>query len=318
MAKTLFNLDIGPTKGKTIGALAKSRGNYNSLIMFFGGHRLLPKSIMQVKRAKVTSEEDKVGATRRYSDQNELKRFAKRGQALKGSLKGMAQISGSGSRHGALSTFWQDVGRTCVLLYSKPGDLVVDPFAGHNSRMDLCVKAGRHYMGQDLSHEFMEFNRTRAAELRAKNADLRITLKEGDSRKLQFPSNVGDFTITSPPYWDIEEYGPEAEQMSNCKTYKEFIAEMQEVMNENFRCLKAGAFAAWFINDFRKEGVFYNYHGDIIKIGRRAGFIQHDIMIVDLGQSFGEVFVNQTVKQKILPKRHEYAIILKKPETEST
>lgn len=320
MSKGFFNLGDGITKGKGLDALKGSRSSRANLIAYFGGIPSLPSSIMVAKKAKISAERDAPGASRTYTDVSSLKKVEadaeEAGKKISKKVRAMARISGAGSLAGALSTFWQDVGRTCILLYSKPGDTVVDPFAGHNSRMELCVRAGRHYVGQDLSHEFMDFNRKRAAELRADFSEVKIELHEGDSRKLQYKSNIGDMGITSPPYWDIEYYGPEAEQMSNTKTYREFIESMQPVMDEHARTLKAGAHSAWFINDFRKDGIFYNYHGDIIRLGKRAGLIQHDIMIVDLGRAFGDVFINQYVEARMLPKRHEYAVILKKPTDE--
>lgn len=38
-----------------------------------------------------------------------------------------------------------------------------------------------------------------------------------------------------------------------------------------------------------------------------------DITITDFGRTFRSAFVNQIVEQKILPKRHEYGIVVRKP-----
>lgn len=70
---------------------------------------------------------------------------------------------------------------------------------GHNSRAELVIRTGRHYTGCDLSAEFMQFNRKRAAELREEFPKARIVLHEGDSRKVPVESNSHDFTLTSPP-----------------------------------------------------------------------------------------------------------------------
>jgi DNA modification methylase len=225
----------------------------------------------------------------------------------------MWHISGRGSLNGALSKFPQEVGRTIVLFYTEPGDTIVDPFAGHNSRMDLCVKAGRNYIGCDLSKDFMEFNRRRADILRKRFPKAEIQLHHCDSRKQPIADSVGDFTLTSPPYWDIEYYGDEDEQLGKIDSYEEFMDGMEEVLAENFRTLKSGAYSAWFINDFRKDKVFYFYHMDIAERGRRVGFIPHDILVVDLGRCVRDCFINQAVELKILPKRHEYAVIFRKP-----
>jgi hypothetical protein len=125
--------------------------------------------------------------------------------------------------------------------------------------------------------------------------------------------SVGDFTITSPPYWDLEYYGDEIGQLGKDNDYHEFLRRLGDVAHANFRCLKSGAFCVWCINDFRKDGKFYSYHVDTHRLLKDAGFKQHDCAIIDLGGSFGQAFASQIVENKILPKRHEYALIFRKP-----
>lgn len=229
--------------------------------------------------------------------------------------------SGMDVRMGALSRFSQNVGRVLLLLYTKRGATVVDPFAGHNSRMELCWRAGRHYVGCDISHEFMEANFKLREQLLAENAadmfshmnDATITLHECDSRHMPVKNSSGDFTITSPPYWDIEFYGNEPEQLGRGNSYDEFLRRLGLVASENFRCLRSGAFAVWCVNDFRKDGKFYSYHMHTAQLLRDAGFKQHDIAIIDLGNSMRAAFATQIVSTKILPKRHEYALVFVKP-----
>ena len=222
---------------------------------------------------------------------------------------------------GGLSRFPQSVGRILLMLYTEPGDTVVDPFAGHNSRMELCWRAGRNYIGQDLSHDFMEANRKIRDILLQRKADdmfpethspAKITLYEGDSRRLKAPPGCGDFTITSPPYWNLEYYGDEPEQLGGDNSYETFIEGLGQVAKSNFLRLRSGAFCVWCVNDFRVGGTFYSYHEDTLVLLRAAGFVQWDLAITDLGSSFGQAFAQQVIDRKILPKRHEFCIIMRK------
>lgn len=222
----------------------------------------------------------------------------------------------------ALSRFPQNIGRMLLLLYTDEGDTVVDPFAGHNSRFEMCWRANRNYMGNELSREFMDANRKIVAMLEQEaKADMfgastykaTITLTEGDSRDLPFPDECGDFTITSPPYWCVEHYGDEPEQLGN-NSYENFLADLGLVIQQNYRCLKPGAFCVWCVNDFRMDGKFYSYHEDTASLLRAAGFYQWDIAITDLGPTIRYAFAQQIVDQMILPKRHEYCLIFRKPE----
>src|SRR5262249_41480621 len=126
---------------------------------------------------------------------------------LSEALRDAYSISGRGCGAGALSRFPQNVGRSMVLFYTNPGDTVFDPFAGHCSRMNLCVQEGRHYIGCDVSAEFMAFNRRRAEELRDGYPNVNIELHCCDSRKVPVASRSADFTISSPPYYNTEYYG---------------------------------------------------------------------------------------------------------------
>lgn len=318
----LFNLVDGIKKGKGIDSVRKSKTGRKELLAMFGGKQNFPSSVMKAKRGRPDKDIDEHQAKRGYSNLspvvNKLKKLNK-GKKEKQFTPEMMKsfgVSCQGCAVGALSKFPQNIGRAMVLLYTDPDDTVFDPFAGHNSRMDLVVTAGRNYIGCDLSAEFMKSNRERAKYLRGKFPSTHIELHEGDSRYLDhIKSKSADFTITSPPYWDIEFYGNEKEQLGN-NSYKGFLKGMKKVMRENYRILKYGSYAIYFINDFRRKGKFYSYHADIIRIGQEVGFRNWDILITDLGAGIRDCFSNQVMSSRILPKRHEYGVVFRKVKDE--
>jgi DNA modification methylase len=243
----------------------------------------------------------------------------------KDGYKGHLRVTYQGSRGKGkgLSRFPQNICRKVVKFYTKEWDTVVDPFAGHNSRFQAVFSCNRHYYGQDLCHEFMEDNfKAREMLLAERKGKLFLPTKvpilelvEGDSRKLPWPDNFGDFTITSPPYWHLEDYGPEKEQLGTIDdgSYESFLEGLKQVAAENYRVLKPGSYCVWFIQDFRYDGRFYNYHGDTIRIMEEVGFKQQDIIISDLGPSFRATFFVQCFNIKVIPKRHEYGVVMYKP-----
>jgi hypothetical protein len=291
---------------KTLEDLAVSRAYRESVLAHFGS---MPESILlhdkSVRAIDLTLDE----SGRSYDDftanHTNIKAF---------------DISASSVRMGALSRFPQNVGRTLLLFYTDEGDTVVDPFAGHNSRMELCFKARRHYVGHDISHVFMQANRKiREMLIEQHLADLfpdfptKIVLHECDSRNMPCADASGDFTITSPPYWDIEDYGDEKEQIGKGHTYEQFLVNLGDIIKDNYRCLRPGSFCVYCVNDFKKDGRFYSYHEHTAQLLRDAGFIQHDTAIIDLGSAMASAFATQVMQLKFLPKRHEYALIFRKP-----
>jgi site-specific DNA-methyltransferase (adenine-specific) len=54
-----------------------------------------------------------------------------------------------------------------ILLYTKPGDVVLDPFMGSGSTALSAVLTGRHYVGYELSPEYCALAERRLAGLEA-------------------------------------------------------------------------------------------------------------------------------------------------------
>jgi DNA modification methylase len=223
-----------------------------------------------------------------------------------------------------LSRFTQNIGRFMVQFYCPEGGIVYDPFAGHNSRMQLVFETGRSYIGYDVSKEFMDHNKVIMKTLLKKankgffkgqanhnNRFIELHLKSSSS--VNIPDNYADFTITSPPYWDIEYYGPEEEQLGKVTSYKKFLKALKKHIEENYRVLKQGSFCCWFMNDFRKKNKFYPYHIDIYNLFCKVGFTPFNIYILKL-PSVTKNFLQWTIRTKILPKEHEYVLVFVKGE----
>ena len=132
------------------------------------------------------------------------------------------------------------------------------------------------------------------------------------SAEIHLPNDSVDLIFTSPPYWDIEFYDESEKQAGYKKTYEQFLETMQSIMNECHRILKSDKYCVININDFRKDGKYYDYHNDISQLGKKAGFKIHDVVIVDWGTSIQSCFATQIESRKMTAKRHEYLIVFKK------
>ncbi len=296
---TFLDSDAQQASGKTVSSLRYSRQRRDEILRKFRGE--LPMSIMQAKI------EPRHNDPTRGSYKKSLR------VSPDSPLASIFDISGPSVRGGNLSMFPQNIGRAVLLLYSNEEDVVVDPFAGHNSRMELCVKEKRHYIGYDISQSFMAYNQSFANELRNNFQGVNIQLYLADSRQMdKVADGCGDFALTSPPYYDLEDYGDEPEQLGKASSYEAFLAELAVVAEENYRCLKLGAFCVWFVNDFRRRGKFHLYHIDVLNCLRKVGFEAWDVMVIDLGYPIRAAFATQIVEQKILPKRHEYGLVMRK------
>ena len=215
---------------------------------------------------------------------------------------------------GAISMFPRQILEQLLDFYTIKGDLFFDPFAGHNSRMEASFKKGRHYVGWDCSKEFMDFNVEVATKLTKENpTGPNIDLRLGDSRHIDNSDNCADFIFSSPPYWNLEWYGDEAEQLGKL-TYPEFMKDITEIYAQCFRVLKPGKFCIINVNDFRKGGEYYSYHVDTVNALKSVGFKQFDMIVMQYPNAMRKAFPNQIFEEKLLPKTHEYCIVMLKPD----
>lgn len=321
MTKDLIKLDIDEdAKGKNAASLKKSRAIRADFIKRYGR---VPSSVLLHNR--IESNRDTIDLSKEGRGGGYVHHYNKNKKAMIEDESFTPGIESSGmvtqGRTNYLSAFPQNVGRTIIDFYCPEKGIILDLFAGHNSRMELCFKLNRNYIGVDVCHEFMEDNRKikrllyqkRKSSLNVYEHDSWIKLIEGSSANVDLPDESADFSITSPPYWDLEYYGDEPEQLGKCKTYEDFISSISKHVNENYRILKPGSFCAWFIADFRKNKKFYSYHIDLHYEFVNAGFVPFNTYIVDLGQTVNQQFVQVIQNTKIFPKQHEYCLLFTKP-----
>lgn len=300
---------------KTVEDLEKSREIRQSVINKYG---FIPTSVWEIDYSKgkhiIEFDERKqdVIAEKKHENMEYDRRLQGAFSMSSKNVRGTDENSG-------LSTFPPELCRIIVEFYSKNGELILDPFAGHNSRMQVCYELNRNYIGYDVSKKFMEFNRkVKDTIINGGNQELllkqdnQIELVEQSSEKLNQGNQSIDFIFSSPPYWCVEFYGNEPEQLGKSETYDKFLNRMQIILNECFRVLKKDKFCVMNINDFRMDGEFYIYHADIARLMRNVGFKLWDIIIVKWQNCIGQCFASQIEDRKITAKGHEYLIVGKK------
>jgi modification methylase len=100
----------------------------------------------------------------------------------------------------------------------------------------------------------------------------------GDSRNMaELENNSVDLVITSPPYWQLKDYGPE-EQIGYHNTYQDYINNLNLVWNECYRVLNNGCRLCVNIGDQFARAAYYGRYKvipirtEIIKFCEAIGF----------------------------------------------
>ena len=209
--------------------------------------------------------------------------------------------------HGA--TFPEKMINRIIQMYTKKGDLVLDPFLGTGTTLEACRNTSREGIGIELNERFIQ-PALEVIKQTTLHKPLSLKVIHDDCRNLlnHIKEESVQLMVTSPPYANfiqksvedranthktsliklennstINQYSDKKEDFGNLE-YSNFLNELKEVMKKLFIITKRGGYNVWVIKDHRdtKNKIPYiSFHSDLAKIGEEAGFKNHDLIIWD-------------------------------------
>jgi len=123
--------------------------------------------------------------------------------------------------------------------YTREGDLVVDPFCGGGTTVDVARELGREVRGFDI-------------------APVRDDLTQADARKLPLEDDSADFFFMDPPYSTHIEYSEEPGCIGKLDAFDDsYFEALDGAFAEAQRCLKDRRYLAVYVSDsFEKKKGF--------------------------------------------------------------
>lgn len=172
----------------------------------------------------------------------------------------------------------------CELMYywfCPEGGKILDPFSGGSVRGIVASKLGYKYTGIDLRQEQIEANKNQANKLlKSENVPCWIC---GNSLNIDnLVSEQYDFIFSCPPYFDLEVYSDDPQDLSNM-CYEEFKKQYNAIINSAVAKLKQDRFACFVVGDIRdkKTGAYRNFVSETINAFIAAGMqLYNEIILV--------------------------------------
>jgi DNA modification methylase len=160
-------------------------------------------------------------------------------------------------------------------LWTKPNDVVVDPFCGSGTTLDVAKDLGRRARGFDI-------------------APARDDVERADARKLPLPHKSVDLVFFDPPYADNLTYSDDPACIGKLSAADDSWGHaMHDVIVEAKRVMRPGAHLAMFVCDVMKsrkgERAFWPLGLQLATLAEDAGLAMVDhVAVVRHGKTLDE------------------------------
>lgn len=178
------------------------------------------------------------------------------------------------------SDFTPAIPEICIKLFTKEGDIVLDPFCGRGTTVHVAHDLNRRGIGIDINPKYIEDSkRISSSSLFAGTYD--PLFLNTDSRSTTLPSSCVKLLVTSPPFWDQITYDESLEgDLSNIHSLH-FFTELEKCFDEWRRVLRPDGIACIVCDDYhRKSGEFIPCQYYFIKSLIHCNFKILDIKIL--------------------------------------
>ncbi|EAC5583529.1 chromosome partitioning protein ParB [Listeria monocytogenes] len=202
----------------------------------------------------------------------------------------------------------------CELAYRwftpKESAKIYDPFAGGSVRGIVAKVLGHEYTGIDLREEQVEANHINAKEIGLDGINW-ITDNSLNADK-HIEDNSMDLLFTCPPYFDLEVYSDNKEDISNME-YEEFIKVYSEILDKGANKLKDNRFAIVVISDVRDKAGFYRDLTGLTKsIFEKNGIYFYNDLILLNSLGSGALRARRNMRNRKLVRIHQNVLVFYK------
>jgi DNA modification methylase len=157
--------------------------------------------------------------------------------------------------------FTESLAATVIEEYSRPGDLVLDPFAGFGTTLAVAERLGRRALGVELLPERVDQIRRRLT-----TPD---SVVQGDARQLdQLLTEQVALCLTSPPYMTANDHpeNPLEAYEEDTGNYPTYLGEIGQVFGHVAALMKPGGYVVINVANIVSDQVMTPLAWDVARI----------------------------------------------------
>ena len=215
-----------------------------------------------------------------------------------------------------LSKFNSEYAKRIIEMWSKEGDLIMDPFAGRSSRPLVSTLLERNYVGFDVIKDNLDEAQEQYDTLKKDRELGKLELINSSSENIDdfFSESVADMVMTCPPYYNIEKYDSADGQLTDIKTYEDFLKVYEVILEKTSKVLKPSCFFVVVLANFRIDGKLYDFSSDTKDILKKH-LTFHDEIILEMSPAKRHPLYNQSITNLNCLKTHEYCLVFRKQDS---
>lgn len=200
----------------------------------------------------------------------------------------------------------EEVYTRILLMYSKEGDLVLDPFMGRGTSIISCVHSNRHGIGfEEDKNCFLQADESIVNSLNLLvNCDYQIFNSSVVKDSHLIEDDSIQLTMSSLIYLKDEEE----------QSYESFLSSVDETIYAIYPKMKENGYLVLIVRDFRdikNNQPYVECHNDIARLAMKHGFLYQDVIIYDHNGQRG-LLLQGYPKTFYVNLNHSYVIVLKK------
>ena len=187
---------------------------------------------------------------------------------------------------------------------------IIDPFGGEQTKGIVAGLMGYNYLGVELREEQVKLNKERSKQYK----DVEYIC--GDSCKLYDCLNNNDidydFCLTSPPYFNLEEYSTKKEDLSRV-SYHKFMPMLNLIFNQVYCRLRENTFTVVKLGEVRdNKGELIGFVPDFINMMKKIGYHYYNEIILINQSGTGAIRAAGNMKSRKIVKCHQNVLVFYK------
>lgn len=234
----------------------------------------------------------------------------------------------NGKYHG---NFVPQIPYQAIRRFTKPGDVVLDPFLGSGTTLIECRRQGRHGIGIELIQPIAQDAQERI-EAGANPHHTWQDVIAGDSTREETIRQVRQvlkdhgcsqvqLLIMHPPYHNIIHFSDDPRDLCNAPTLTDFLESFQRVVRGTYDLLQEDHFLVVVIGDKYSNGEWIPLGFRTMETVELAGYTLKSIVVKNIEgnrakRNLQNLWRQRALRGKYYIFKHEYVLFFQKTETE--